>query len=422
MSQLYVTTIDFRIYANKLCDKDDSGLVVAVKELHPTIDYAEPRVAWEIESRALQMTNNLKSDHLNRFIAAIEMGNKYYLILEWADGGSLRSYWKDPSTKLYLSPKFIAAVLKQLHGLADALEKLHNDNDISEELDGVSGNWRHGDLKPENILRFKTSDDPMGLGTLQIADLGLAKHHAEATRNRNGPTGMRYGTVKYEGPEAHPEAAKMRIPRSRRYDLWSMGCIMLEFIIWILYGIEGLESFQNQAEDIGLIEGSGENDFFATAFYKFRNHGFEVNDVAEQWMDKIQTHDPEFKNSKKTALSDLLKFVKTRLLIVRNEEDHLEGGIGTHQERRDGNGGSRASASVLKKELGDMIERGERHESYLFTGTDRKNVFVPKATKRAGSHLTAPGAQTLSVDQNPSEDNSLYVEKSFSVPQYSHVR
>lgn len=348
------------------------------------------------------------------------MGKKFYLILEWADGGSLRNFWNKPD-KPDLSTNLIAAVLKQLHGLAGALEKLHNDIDVSKVRADVSGNWRHGDLKPENILMFNTKADPTGLGTLQIADLGLAKYHEEATQNRDGPTGMRHGTVKYEGPEAHPQSAKMKDPRSRRYDLWSMGCIMFEFVIWLLHGNNGLQDFHKQAEDTGLVEGSGERDFFATAFYKFRNGNFEVNDVVEHWITMVQRHDPEFKDGKRTALSDLLQFVKKRLLIVDNGEDHMNSEDGLSQKGGDGSPRFRASASDLKKELANMVERGRANEHYLFTGTDRKNVSVPSKAKTFGPRLTASNAQALPVDRKPSEDTPPYTETSFIVPDYSHV-
>ncbi|KAK7709694.1 hypothetical protein SLS57_008599 [Botryosphaeria dothidea] len=110
-----------------------------------------------------------------------------------------------------------------------------------------TGNWRHGDLKPDNILRFVDSTTAeRSLGTLKIADLGLAKLHDVDTNLRAEPTSQRCGTLKYEPPEAlYPH----RSPRSRRYDIWSMGCIILESIIWLLYGYDGLEVFNGEMID-----------------------------------------------------------------------------------------------------------------------------------------------------------------------------
>lgn len=82
----------------------------------------------------------------------------------------------------------------------------------------------------------------MGLGTLKLADIGLAKRHVIATQNRGDLTGTRYGTIQYEAPEA----VSLNAPRSRLYDIWSMCCITLEFIIWLLYGNDELDSFYRE--------------------------------------------------------------------------------------------------------------------------------------------------------------------------------
>ncbi|KAK3335918.1 hypothetical protein B0T19DRAFT_395724 [Cercophora scortea] len=101
---------------------------------------------------------------------------------EWkreADEANLRSFWQR-----HLRPQMTAGlvrdVIKQLLGLANALNELHNYNGDAGE------SYRHGDLKPENILivrtRSKESENPdLDIGMLKIADMGLAKHHTVAT-------------------------------------------------------------------------------------------------------------------------------------------------------------------------------------------------------------------------------------------------
>jgi serine/threonine protein kinase len=101
---------------------------------------------------------------------------------------------------------------------------------------------RHGDLKLENILNFSEGDS--SLGTLKIADMGLAKRHVVATQERDVLTSTRYGTVRYEAPETAINIHS----QSRLYDIWSMGCITLEFVIWNLYGNIELVNFYAQME------------------------------------------------------------------------------------------------------------------------------------------------------------------------------
>jgi serine/threonine protein kinase len=110
-------------------------------------------------------------------------------------------------------------------GLAHALEDLHR-----------LLNCRHGDLKPANILYFTEN----GRGILKIADLGVARFHMQETNRRHGKTTTVASTMTYEGPEAYINNR----PRSRTFDCWSMGCIILEFVVWILHGPRALEGFE----------------------------------------------------------------------------------------------------------------------------------------------------------------------------------
>ncbi|KAF2265195.1 HET-domain-containing protein [Lojkania enalia] len=117
--------------------------------------------------------------------------------------------------------------------------------------------------------------------------MGLAKRHVVATQERPNLTTTRYGTILYEAPEAVTAVRGL----SRLYDIWSMGCITLEFIIWILYGNDELNNFYDQMK--------GGNDQF--------------HRTVTDWMDHIQK-DPEC--SQDSAIRDLLYIVRTKLLVV----------------------------------------------------------------------------------------------------------
>ncbi|KAH8203217.1 hypothetical protein TruAng_002622 [Truncatella angustata] len=187
---------------------------------------------WESEARTLDDLSDLNHPHIIQCVAAITRGEKRYFIFPWADGGSLRDFWQVNSTP-HLSPGLIKEVIEQFLGLTNALCGLHHFKRTE--------NYRHGDLKPDNILRFKTHTDDSRLGILKIADLGLAKRHHDPTEMRRAPSGTLYGTARYESPEARSLPGKAR---SRLYDIWSMGCIILELIVWLLYGYEEVQRLQ----------------------------------------------------------------------------------------------------------------------------------------------------------------------------------
>ncbi|KAL1614677.1 hypothetical protein SLS54_009550 [Diplodia seriata] len=103
-------------------------------------------------------------------------------------------------------------------------------------------------------------------------------------------------------------------------------------------------------------------DDYGTNFYVTKDGGSEVNGVASKLMSQIAASDPEFENGRKTALSDLLHLVRTRLLVVENKENKTR---------------PRASASDLEEELRFMVDKGMKDPSYLFSGKSRQGANLP---------------------------------------------
>jgi serine/threonine protein kinase len=254
--------------------------------------------------------NELRQDHIIRFIAAFRRGRiearEHYIIFEWADGGNLHELWQsDPSQPV--TGTLVREAITQLHGLATALSAAHYL--ASDRAHGRS--YRHGDLKPANILRF---DSGTVIGTLKIGDWGEAKSHQTVTAMRNMDTTARYGTRRYEPPECEigigPTDLNQRAKgRSRLYDIWSMGCITLEFIIWLLYGATGLREFNDS-----VTTGSGDQSPFYEVNEACGVRSARVHSVVASWMQHM-SKDPACRAGE-TALGDLLELVERGLLAV----------------------------------------------------------------------------------------------------------
>lgn len=376
-------------------------------------------LTWDNEARALKSINEIDHDHIVKCIAAIRRGDSRYFMFPWADGDSLRDHWNGVP-KRNPDAATIQEAITQLRGLADALDCLHDckkprqdsngdgkevenkfsdapDVRVQDEHDQISrpvevsndDNIRHGDLKPENILCFKIPGPDFGM--LKIADMGLAKRHINKTQYRK-LTSTRYGTIHYEPPEAAPGH---KGSRSRLYDIWSMGCITLEMIIWVLYGNDKLEDFYRQVKD-----GTKEICRYYTIMDTDEGQHASVHPEVRRWIEYLRIKDPEC--SKDSAFGDLLKVVEEKLLVVPlrpTRESTLENGrVFVPPEGDEMWTRYRCTAAEFRDSLDKIIAKFKIEPNYLFTGKSRQNVHTPVAT--SGKSLTPNVAREMAPMNN----------------------
>lgn len=226
---------------------------------------------------------DLRHDHLIQAISAYERGLERCFVFPWATEGNLRHLWartRGPTKECRRKWAW-----GQIQGLTDGLKWLHKQN------------TRHGDIKPENILGFRSGNSIR----LVIADVGIAKFHAQETRKRQAQgywTTNQHGTLRYEPPEIErykPQAV------SRRYDSWSLGCVLLEFVIWLLRGSDGQTLFNKQLE-------ANSNRFWD-------QKGIQkpvLNPVVERWINQELHQDL----ANAPLLRDLVDLVANYLLVT----------------------------------------------------------------------------------------------------------
>lgn len=278
---------------------------MAVKQLDaqsPHAGHEQLEKMHQEEGEVLEMIRELdpQDPHLIEVFAVIEREGEICFIFPWANGGNLREVWEqeNPETN---NLDWINWAIDQLLGLSVAISKLHH---LDEKR-----NCRHGDLKPENILCFK--DEKGARGKLVIADVGLAKVHTNPTHDRVGRhilTIAMSGTQRYEPPDLLDKVA-----RSRVYDIWSLGCICLEFIIWLLYGKVGLRRFNN---------GFNHLKFWTAPQNAIDSMDASLEDEVFKWMEWMRAKDP--RAAKETALGDLLDLVRNRLLVIKVDRSGID--------------------------------------------------------------------------------------------------
>jgi len=375
---------------------------MAVKELRSREDLSEEfdlEESFKVETSALKEVSALHHTNLVSAIAVMERGNKRYFMFPWADGGNLREFWGEYDV-WPLAPNLIGEVLTQLLGLSDALANIHR---LS---------WRHGDVKPENILRF--DDHKTLLGNLRLGDMGLAKKHETATRMRHHATDTKVGTLRYEPPEA---VIPRDAPRSRRYDIWSMGCLMLEFIIWLQYGREGLEEFNSALNS----EPTSSASFYSVRKKKNGEMEVRLHAAVQSWLEYMG-HDPDWPRG--TALGDLVHLVQSRMLVVMPSPSHPseasssnayssktrpadkrfipwlqdpEGVVPSAAGNSDGEANGRADSDTLLAEMSQICLRSRAESTYLYPEAAQQRQRrrdpprPPRNLQRTNSLLEAAG-------------------------------
>ncbi|KAK3998238.1 HET-domain-containing protein [Cladorrhinum sp. PSN332] len=285
---------------------------------------------WERELYAYDNLRHHPHPNMIEFIAAIRRGVDRFLLFRWADGGNLRRFWTLNKQPL-LNSALVKDVIFQLRGLTGALQQFHNLN------------YRHGDLKPENILcAFEQAPEAgrLNVPVMKISDLGLARRHFATTQLRDNRTSTNCTTVRYEPPEAELEMYS-HAPRSRRYDMWSFGCIILEMIIWLISGNDSLDKFHRDLDRTGEYK-SG-SALFVT---KLRPDGSRTAHIHPHVEDTMEALASSLGGLGNTAVEELLKIVKERLLVVALA------------------GRSRWDSSQLLAALNGMVERGNANPSY----------------------------------------------------------
>lgn len=380
---------------------DRKFIYVALKELQrvslPSGRLYDIRQEWLREVKAHKELFDVHT-HLVQGIAAYRRvakdseNDKYYVVLEWADGGNLNDFWnKNIERQLAMDPdknrEHIRAMLDQVLGLAKCLEHMHTKTTLRESFvetdrrrasepapeQRSSGNpsqptitiknpqgtekeyWRHGDIKPENILRFTGGNDEMWIGTWKLADLGRAQQHDERTALRQSTEREQFRTIMYEPPDLYGDQHTNGHGKiSRLFDVWSMGCVIFEVVVWMLHGTRAIARLHDNPA-------ISKEDLNGTPYWIKNGNGRHVLTTrATSWIQHIQQDSTNYSE----ALVDLVRLVKDKLLVVKLPEDS------EHPER-----GARTNAAGMRKEIELIIQKAAKREDYLFSAA---NNFAPR--------------------------------------------
>ena len=200
--------------------------------------------------------------HLVKLLVTFEIkqtgteSSTFYLVFPWAEG-DLWHFWKMHQALDQRIPRCVW-MAEQCHQLASALMYVHNErekhlkslDDVKDDEHDLYG--RHGDVKADNVLYFETED------ILVMADFGLGRLHTKISRSNQDPKTLEK-TATYRAPEFDTSQGKI----SRACDIFSLGCMFLEFATWYLVGWESVsKAFPNYRYEKDIY------DFISDTFFR----------------------------------------------------------------------------------------------------------------------------------------------------------
>jgi serine/threonine protein kinase len=219
---------------------------------------------FQREANALRRFNGFGNDHMVTLLMTWMTGNTYNLLFPWANS-DLDFYWQANPMPVMI-PETILWTSKQIRGIASAIESIHNpkSNNLRVAEDRRYG--RHGDLKAENILLFAAPDDKRGI--LVITDLGLAEINSSLSRSQKSNSRINCTPI-YKAPESDIDGAKI----TRSYDIWTFGCLLMEWVCWLFQG------YENKTQFIRDLGNPYPNGSITETFFQMVSRGDEKYDV-----------------------------------------------------------------------------------------------------------------------------------------------
>lgn len=208
-------------------------------------------------------------------LATFEHCDQTCLLFPWADA-HLVDLSKRTSAGPPLDKMSLMWAVQQLRGLTDGLRLFHTC--VSQD---TGKPMTHGGISGYHILGFRDpgrSDHATSATAFKLVLSGFG-----STPSFQDEAEMFLAT--YQAPECYMEGYKI----SPSYDVWSLGCLMLEFIAWFLEGSSASGRFLNCRKKHSVLL----HDFLTDEFYEIvRDPRVDCYEAAAVFVRvKVEVHD-----------------------------------------------------------------------------------------------------------------------------------
>jgi serine/threonine protein kinase len=251
---------------------------------------------FENERHTLSTITKVPHDNITAHLASWTQSDKFYMLFPCAEM-NLRQFWQTwPRPELH--NKVVGWLLSQFKGLADGVRHIHNLGPANLSPKSLGKNLLasessrtgfHHDLKPENILVFTQVSGlnrPPSLSDfiLKISDFGTAKINTvlSGADHTHYTSNLSFGDSAYGAPDFALEGRT-----SRPYDIWSLGCIFLEMMLW---------TFDVSGSDLGIfaqdrLECVGAQPHQSGAFWhQDRDHKIRLKKPVLERLGQLEEH------------------------------------------------------------------------------------------------------------------------------------
>jgi serine/threonine protein kinase len=219
--------------ATSWCANANGKIEIAVKKISKSTTTV---IQWLNEERILKQLQTFNDPHIVKLLASYCTLDSYALVFPLANGNMDQLMGRNlPASNIGSTATW---VVKQMQGLAKALQYLHTGDEKNKSY------GRHGDINPGNILWYPAGDKGTPLsGTLKIADFGRSEFRSMSSRRPSIRKALCEGTAlhcldyadgQYTAPECEIPAGVLSDRRAS--DIWSLGCVFLDLLVWSLEG------------------------------------------------------------------------------------------------------------------------------------------------------------------------------------------
>lgn len=182
--------------------------------------------------------------HFLKYYGSFRKLGKAFIMLEYTDQGSLLDFFN--RNELPLERHELYGLWSSLSNLFIGLEHIHRLEQDTGNTNQGTIRCVHQDIKPANIFVFRHSDKIPYHYQFKIADFGMSSIALVRTGNKSVKSPDNMSTKMYGAPELtqhYPSLDSVDYGALWDIDIWSMGCVLFEVLVWTTCGSRGLSEF-----------------------------------------------------------------------------------------------------------------------------------------------------------------------------------